>query len=469
MFTRLINWIKEVWNRMINQSDVKKVLGVDISISTEMANALQLWSLMYVNQASWLSEPDIESLNLPAAIAGEISRQVTIEMSVIVSGSPRAVFINEQIQKVISSIRQQLEYGVAKGGMIIKPYISGKSIAVDFVQADQFFPINFDEDGNITACVFSDQRTMKDKYFTRLEYHQMNGDNCLIRNKAFVSSTKDNLGSEVSLETIEDWANIAEEATVTNIEKPLFAYFRFPQANNIDPTSPLGVSGYARAIDLIEQADRQWSQLLWEFDSGKRAIYVDSTAFAHDDDGKPVMPNKRLYQTIAGTSAVGEGELIHEWSPDFREENILNGLEAILRKIEFTCGLAYGTLSNPQTVDKTATELKISQQRSYATVVDTQKALQNTLDNLLYAMDVWANIGNLAPRGIYKAVYSFDDSVIVDKDTQFQQDSRLVTQGIMSKMEFRMRNFGEDEATAKKKIADAQSEQPEELFAGQSV
>jgi len=59
-------------------------------------------------------------------------------------------------------------------------------------------------------------------------------------------------------------------------------------------------------------------------------------------------------------------------------------------------------------------------------------------------------------------VYSFDDSVIVDKDTQFQQDMRLVSVGIMGKVEFRMRNFGEDEETAKARLAAATAEEPQE-------
>lgn len=99
--------------------------------------------------------------------------------------------------------------------------------------------------------------------------------------------------------------------------------------------------------------------------------------------------------------------------------------------------------------------------------MDTQKALQAALEQLLWAMDTWATLGNLAPRGTYQIVFDFDDSVIVDKDMQFQQDLRLVGQGIMGKVEFRMRNFGEDEATAKAKIAEIQNEQQSEpMFTG---
>jgi A118 family predicted phage portal protein len=435
---------------MINQTSVKQALNVDIAISPQMAEALQQWAQMYENKAEWLST-DIKSLNLPAAIAGEIARAVTIEMTVEISGSPRADYLDEQFENVVNVLRQYVEFGEAKGGLMMKPFVNGKNISVDFVQADQFFPVAFDANGNITACVFSDQRQVGGNYYTRLEYHTMTPAGCQITNRAYKSQTRDTLGQQVQLTELDAWADLTPDATITGIDRPLFAYFKNPQANNIDPTSPLGVSCFSRAVELIEQADNIWSDLLWEFESGQRALYVDELAFGKDKNGKAILPNKRLYRTIETGST--EGDMYEEWSPTLREVNILNGLDAILRKIEFTCGLAYGTLSNPATVDKTATELKISQQRSYATITDTQKALEESLEQLLWAMDIWATLSGLAPMGAYEAVYDFDDSVIVDKDLQFQQDMRLVTSRLMSPIEFRMRNFGESEELAKKMLA----------------
>jgi A118 family predicted phage portal protein len=467
MFQRILQWIREQLNKMLNQTNVKQALNVDVAISAPMATALQTWSLMYTNQATWLNN-DIKSLNLPAAIAGEIARAVTIEMTVEVSGSPRADYLNDQFENVVNVLRQYVEYGVAKGGLMMKPYVSGDNISVDFVQADQFFPVAFDANGNITSCIFSDQRQVGTNYFTRLEYHQTIPEGCIIRNQAYKSQTKDTLGQQVQLTELDAWKDLEPEATITGIDKPLFAYFKFPQANNIDPTSPLGVSCFARAASgtkcLIQQADEQWSNLLWEFESGQRALYVDVLAFGKTSDGKPILPNKRLYRTMESGSA--EGEFFQEWSPTLRELNILNGLDAILRKIEFTCGLAYGMLSNPATVDKTATELKISQQRSYSTITDCQKNLEEALEQLLWAMDTWATIDNLAPAGTYEAVYEWDDSVIVDKDLQFQQDMRLVTAGLMSKIEFRVRNFGESEELATKMLAMIPVPEPVGLFGG---
>jgi A118 family predicted phage portal protein len=480
MFQKILQWIREVLNKMLDRGSVKSALGVDITTSIYMTNALLLWSEMYVGRAYWLNQGtngisgesgkeirEMRSLNLPAAIAGEIARAVTIELKVEVSGSPRATFLAEQFENILPHIRRQVEYGCAKGGLMLKPYIQGNQIAVDYVQADQFYPIKFDANGHITACVFSDQRVIGNRFYTRLEYHTMTPEGCLIRNQAFRSQSLGTLGSACDLSEVDDWADLQEEATITGVDKPLFAYFKYPLANNIDPTSPLGVSCYSRAVELIESADQQWSDLLWEFESGKRALYVDSLAFGKDKNGKPMLPNKRLYRTLEPNDP--SSNMFEEWSPTYREQNIINGLDAILQKIEFVCGLAAGTLCTDIRGDtvRTATEIKISRQRTYATITDTQKNLEEALEQLLWAMDQWATIGGLAPVGKYQVVYDFDDSVVTDHDIQLSQDMQVTTAGLMPKYMFRMRNYGETEEIAKAVIAEIQKEQMAEssLFA----
>lgn len=466
------NWVREVINKMIGKQTVKQALNVDLAISTDMAEALELWTRMYENDAPWLNSSlyssgleDVYSMNLAAAIAGEIARSTTIEMEVEFSGSARATYLEGEFARVMDKLRHQVEFGCAKGGLIFKPYVDGDQISVDFVQADQFYPVAFDSDGNITAIVFVDQRRKGNHWFTRLEYHTMTEQGCQIINEAFKSTNQDTLGQAVSLESIDEWATIEPEALITDIDKPLYAYFRYPLANTIDTDSPLGVSCYSRAVDLIRQADLQWSNLLWEFEAGQTAIFVDELAFGKDSDGRSTLPHKRLYRSLdAGGQA---DDLFKEWSPNLREQNILSGLDAILKRIEYACGLAYGTLSDPTTVDKTATEIKISRQRTYSTVVDTQKALERALEHLIWSMDVWATIGGLAPQGNYEVAFQFDDSVIVDKDTQFQQDLRLVGQGLMSKVEFRMRNFGESEELARAALQEVAAEREPVMIPGE--
>jgi A118 family predicted phage portal protein len=161
---------------------------------------------------------------------------------------------------------------------------------------------------------------------------------------------------------------------------------------------------------------------------------------------------------------VGKGKLFEEWSPGFREQNLINGLEAILKRIEFNCGMARGMLSDPQQVDKTATEVLSSKQQYAATVVDIQKALETAIRDLLYAMDAWTSIFKLAPKGAYEATFTFDDSLVTDRQQQFAQDTQMVTMRAMGPVELRMRTYGESEEVAKQKVAEAQASQTTELF-----
>jgi len=440
---------------MIDQKNIKQAMGVDVSLSSEMINALTIWTLIYENKAAWLKPDIIHSMNLGAAIASEISRTSTIEMTVELGKTKRAKFLIEQFEPLMDKMRESIEYGCAKGGLIFKPYVNGENISIDIVHADHFYPLNFDGSGNMTSVIFVDQRQKGRYYYTRLERHdsQFKSDEgqkgYLVENKAFRSETRESLGEAVLLNSIDDWVGLAESAIIKNVEIPLFAYFKYSMANNIDPLSPLGVSCYSRATDLIKEADKQWSRILWEMESGERALYVDELAFARDEEGKPRLPNKRLIRTLE--SGTEESDLFEDWTPEIRIGELSEGLDSILKRIEFTCGLASGTLSDPNTVDKTATEIKISKQRTAATIADTQKAIAKALDQLFEAMDTWATLSNLSPKGKITPVYRFDDSIIVDKDTQFQQDLRLLDR-IIGRVEFRMRNFNEDEKTATEKI-----------------
>ena len=156
--------------------------------------------------------------------------------------------------------------------------------------------------------------------------------------------------------------------------------------------------------------------------------------------------NERIYRLLQGDSA----DFYKEYSPAIRNANMSEGLDEILRKIEFECSLAYGTISNVQNVDKTAEEIKSSKQRSYAAVSDIQSALEECLEDLVYIIDVWVSLAKLAPDGEYNMSTEWNDSILADRQKEFEEKRALVMDGLMQPWEFRMWYFGEDEETAKK-------------------
>ena len=91
------------------------------------------------------------------------------------------------------------------------------------------------------------------------------------------------------------------------------------------------------------------------------------------------------------------------------------------------CGLAYGTLSNPNQVDRTATEIKASKQRSYTTVSNMQKAWDNGLDGLIEIMNTLCDLYGITPAGEIQKLCSWGDGVL--EDTEVGRGERIYSGG----------------------------------------
>jgi len=467
-----VTWISDTWDalkglvhKMFTSDELKKAIGQDVSVSEFQQAQIKLWASMYRNRAEWVDNVETFSLNLPATIASELSRGASIEMELSIEGSARAQWLRAQIQPLVDDIRSDLEVGLALGGMVWKPVPVGANISVSVIPADAFYPVRFDSAGEIKSAVFVEQRKVGKKIYTKLEAHDINDKGVYtVTNRAFSSDSQNQLGQPAQLSIVSDWAGLEPIATIQGTDKLLFAYFKAPGGNPSDSDSPLGVSCYARAVDLIKEADKLHSGFLWEFESGQRALYADVVAFKKNDNGDLILPNKRLYRALNGTSNIGEGDLFKEWTPTLREQNYLNGLSALYRRIELATGLAYGTLSDPDTVARTAAEVIGAKQRTYSTLKDIQRSLKTAMERLIEVMDFYATAYALAPKGKYSLTFEFDDSILVDKDAQLATDRQSVGMGVMPKVVFLQRNYGLDEATALAWLTQQQKESPTDVF-----
>lgn len=459
MFSRLKKVIKGVVYNMLNRIDIAKELNIEIAMNDNMANAINLWSNMYNNSPPWINE-EVVPLGIPGAIANELARLATIEFKSEINNNEG---LNEIYQELIDVLRINTEYACAKGGLIFKPYFNGKNIDIDLIHQDNFLPISYNAIGEITAAVFLEYKIIGDKKYTRLEYHDFKEGNYTIKNIAYVKSNlvKDNsLGKRTILASVPEWSQLQEEITINNITRPLFSYFKIPQANAIDVNSPLGASCYAKASDLIKEADKQYSRILWEYEATEIAINASESLFVRKEDGTYELPKgkERLYRIFPWEDREGKRNL-DTFSPGIRDSNLFNGLNNILRKVEFNCGLAYGTLSDINDVSKTATEIKTSRQRSYSTVKDIQKSLEKALKDLIVNMNDLATLYklNVSPIDIDKDVsFDWDDSLVLDKDSELESMRNDVAAGILRPEIYLAKKYGVSEDEALKMMPDVE-------------
>lgn len=434
---------------------LKREEQISFMMSDIMAHQIELWSRLYQDKAPWI-DGTTQSLNLPASIAGETARLITLEMDTKVEGSSRAVYIDAIYQKTVKKLKDFVEYACAKGGLAFKPYVTESGICTELVQADDFFPLSFDDDGNITRCVFLDQFREGNSIYTRVEYHKMENGRLIVRNRAFVARTDGVLGIEVPLNVVPKWSSLTDQMIFEGVRKLPFGYLRIPMANQKDNKSPLGVSCYSRGVGLIKETDVRYSQINWEYAAKEAAIHIaESLLKTNPDTQKKEYPEgkERLYREVEYNMGAVDKPLLDSFSPDIRDQSFFNGLNQQLRRVEFACNLAYGTLSDPNNTDKTAEEIRASKQRSYSFVEACQSALQDALDDYISAIDFWSTIYNLAPPGGYHVSYKWDDSIVVDAEKERQTDRADVAMGAMQLWEYRMKYYQEDEETAKRMVA----------------
>lgn len=442
---------------MIQYETIKQAMGADVAVSHRMAQAIYRWSKMYINESPWLND-DVKGLNLPAAICSEMARLVTMESSINITGGSKAEMIKEGIQPFLNEISNYTEFACSTGGVVFKPYLSQKGIEIDVVRAGDFYPVEFNSAGEITAAIFPEFKRVGKNLYTRLEYHALHGSMYSIVNKAFISKkamvkTDDiiNLGREINLEEVPEWSDIAPYVKFQNADRMLFSYFKIPLANNTDIHSPLGVSIYARAVNQIRDADEQYGAVLWEYKSKETAIQAADEFFRKNRQGEVILPKgkERLYRAMGPNVMSRDGNpFFNAYSPEIRDESFFNGYNRIIQKVEFNCGLAYGTLSDPQVVDKTAEEIKASKQRSYATVKSIQNSLGNALENLVAAVEVWMSLGGIAAEGKVEVSCRWDDSLVTDKKYETEQLRADFSLGVVGPVEYRMKRFGETEEQA---------------------
>lgn len=441
---------------MIPQS-VKKAMKVDVAVSGTMDTAIELWKDMYENHPPWKGEHAI-CTHIPATIAEEMARLVLTEFSIEITGGAAGTYLNEQLQRELTNIDLHVEDYCAKGGIVLKPYVSMGTdgqpgqIEVDFVSADHFYPTAYNSKKEITAGIFLEYKRMGDYLYTRAEYHQFSGTKVTIINKAFrsrkiisddESTVADSLfNEEVPLSEVEEWAFLSETPVeINNVDKPLFVYIRVPKSNHVDPSSPLGVAIFGKSIRLIKEADRMMDKIIWEYDAKEAALLANADMIEKDEYGRHKLPKGKerlflmLFEEGTGGSG-GTGNFLDPYSPEIRDTSLFNGFNNLLKRIEWNVGFAYGTISDPALIEKTATEIRSAKERSYRTVSRIQAAWDAGLKHLTYSMNVLAKLYNLCPAGDVEVKCTWGDSVLEDTDKEFVRRMQMVGEGLLSKEAF---------------------------------
>lgn len=321
---------------------------------------------------------------------------------------------------------------------------SAAKLKIEFVNGQKIYPFTID-DKTITECAFATKRGDT----INISLHLLNeAGNYVIYN---IRGKVDKQGS-ISYDADQD---VYAFDTGSNI--PWFQILKPNLSNNIDIDSPLGISVFANATDALETVDLIFDAFGGEYDLGRKRVYVSAEAITVTENGETRItfdPNDIAYYVLPyGNGVIGSDggkPYVQESTGELRADALVTGINQALNILSTKVGLGENRYRFDKGGITTATQVISENSSMFRNVrrheILIEQVLIDLVRTILYAINAFT------PQSVNENVditVNFDDSIIEDKAAERTRDLSEVAQGLMEKWEFRVKWYGEDEATAK--------------------
>lgn len=324
----------------------------------------------------------------------------------------------------------------------------GGEIKLDYVTAPNIFPLSWDN-GIINECAFTSSFTKDGNKYLYLQIHRKGSDgNYIIENSLYT----DNNGSltEVSLNSIPGYEGVSPSVETGSTNR-LFVIDRLNIANNVDNTLPMGIPAFANAIDQLKGVDIAYDSYVNEFVLGKKRVMVKPGA-TKDLDGNPVFdPNELTYYVLPEDTT--DGNMIQPIDMTLRTAEHNAGLQDMLNALSSRCGFGENHYKFENGSVATATQVISENSTLFRTIKKHEIILNEVLTELCRIILYLGN--SILHKGLNEDVeisIDFDDSIIEDKQTEFNRTMQLLSAGLMKPEEARALLMNEDEETARKAL-----------------
>lgn len=465
------------------KTSAEKEFNVDIISSDLMEMAQIEWQNIIKGRPYWL-KGNVLTINFAKFLCYYTSKKTCLDLNVTISGSDRADYINQCIKAMIQkSIRDKVEDACGAGGIILKPNGTyNPAGAIDYVMPGSFAVTEKNSNGDILGIIFIDRRIKGDDYYTRLEYQhftsaigedvESTGRTYAIENKAFKSRGSDSLGRSIKLTDVPEWKDIPESISISNVEKPLFGYFKMPYNNTIDYESPEGVAVFANCLEELRNLDVSWSRKDAEVDDSQHLTFIDENALMKRDKNTGSKERVELPRFVKGLKrGVDAQNTIDEHVPTLLTEQRVADINSILSMISTKAGFSQGQfVLDRKTGRMTATEIESDDSETVETITDMRNALKTAIRDLIYALDKYCDIYFDMPSGYVNALDEdvADEDIFYFKDllASFEQDRQrayqLMINGVYSKRKYLKEYEGFNDKEIDEMFAERDEENAEE-------
>lgn len=351
------------------------------------------------------------------------------------------VFSNNAFWKNANALIEKA-FALGTGAFALR--LDGDEIIIDYINADCIIPISYNN-RDITEIAFASVKNRKGKKYIYLECHLLNEKgNYVIYNECF----NEDFTAAPLLDDI-----VSEYDTKSSV--PWFSVITPNIVNSIDLNTSLGISVFHNAIDVLKGIDLAYNNFCRDFKLGGKKVFLDKS-LVDENNGQSITPDDVAQQlfVMVGDENVTSSEraLVQEHNPELRVGENSEGIQAQLNYLSSKCGLGERYYSFNQGSVATATQVISENSALFRNIKKHEIVIEKALIGLV------KGILSIAKCDVDTEIsIMFDDSIIEDKAAERSRDLQDIAAGIMNKIEYRVKWYGETEDEAKLHLPDMQN------------
>ena len=371
-----------------------------------------------------LAYEQIDNINFNAIFSNKLANYTISDSTMNIDGdNARTELLNMTGQSMWKKAKKIVSMAFGYGGVIIVPYVKGGKIYYNLVPQSRLTIDKMDGELITGATVLAEKKvitgTISSKTYLRWTNYQIKNGNLTI-----TQQYSDDKGTKIP--TPDFWKDIQEVMSISNVDRVSFGYIKSP-INNRKENDKYGVPITYGCEATILEIRETMKQLVREYELKETFVGADITMF----DGKNALPKNGLWKKIDS----GKDDFFEVFDPDFRDYT--NRLQELYKRLEHEIGTSYGILSEVDSQNATATEIKRSMYDTFTICDDMRSNIEKGLEDFFYACNVLANAYNLSPMGEYTLDFDWSYSLLEDTQTEWSQMTWAESKGIMSKVELR--------------------------------
>lgn len=393
----------------------------------------------------------VDEINFSAIFSNKLANYVISDSNINILGeNDRTDLLNKLGQSMWKKMKKYTSMAFGYGGVFIVPYVKKGKLYYSIVPQGRVTIDDTEGDLITGATILAEKKEItttmgNTKTYLRWTNYRLKEGNLVIEQKF-----SDETGQTIP--TPDFWKNIMLKQTITNVDRVLFGYIKSP-VNNRKSNDKYGVPITYGCDDTIKEIKETMKQMLYEYRAKKTFVGVDATLF----NGKDALPKDSIYKSFDfGNNGESKFEI---FDPAFRPYT--ERLQELYKRLEHEIGTSYGILSEVDSMNATATEIRRSMYDTFVLCDDMRTNIEKAMDDLFYSCNVLANAYNLSGQGDYEIDFDWSYSLLEDTDAEFSHLMQGEAKGVVKKEELRQWIFPDEKLEdSKKAVGEIQEAMP---------